>query len=73
MLKELLIQPYDNPLRFLIQSGSRAEVSFLVDLAEEECSCEDWQFRSQGTAGYRCKHVLAAREHLLNLVIDRLK
>lgn len=77
----MIIEPYDHILRFRLTSDNRADISHVVDLGEKagfgECSCEDYQYRiapalTRGETPTRCKHLLAAREHLVNLVIDRI-
>jgi hypothetical protein len=77
------IHPYDHVLRFRFESDTRPEIAHVVDLAAfggfGECSCEDYQYRillvvlKSGTAGVaRCKHLVAAREHLAEQVISRI-
>ncbi len=78
---------YDTPLRWLIPSGSRP-VPHLVELDANNnfgrCSCEHHSFRVQPLfdengveadidTKHRCKHIVAARELMLNQVIDKLK
>ncbi len=55
--------------------------AYLVDLGENKghgkCGCPHFDFRIQpeldlGHAAPRCKHLIAAREHLLQLVITKL-
>lgn len=75
------IHPYDHVLRFRFESDTRKEIAHVVDLAAwngfGECSCEDFQYRvlpllHRGEAATRCKHLVAAREHLLGMVISRI-
>jgi len=78
----MIIEQYDHILRFRFTSQNRPEISHIVDLGEfdgfGECSCEDFQYRiapalTKGERpAARCKHLIAAREHLLNLVINRV-
>lgn len=77
---------FDTPLRWLIPSGSRP-VPQLVELDAYQnfgrCSCEHFTYRLQPVfdehpdalvdVKERCKHIVAAREALLNQVIDKLK
>ena len=79
------IHTHDHVLRFRFESDTRKEIAHVVDLAAfegfGECSCEDFQYRVMpaivrdgiGYAGRRCKHLLAAREHLAQQVIDRIR
>ena len=75
------IFPHDHVLRFRFESEKRPEIAHVVDLAGHdgfgECSCEDFCYRvrpallkRQPTT--RCKHILAAREYLVNQVIERI-
>jgi hypothetical protein len=80
------IEPFDHPLRFHVASDSQPEIKHLVDLSENgtlgKCSCQHFEFRLQPLidAGEitlhpqdRCKHLKAVREHLCNLVVEKLK
>lgn len=76
------ITRYDSPLRWLVQSESRPNISHLVDLGESgevgQCTCEHYQCHiapeiEAGRAVLRCKHIRAVREKLLSLVIKKLK
>ncbi len=81
------IHPHDNILRFRFTSDTRPDIAHVVDLGGfggfGECSCEDFQYRilpvlvrlEPGTRPdglKRCKHILAAREHLADQVIARV-
>jgi len=77
------IFPFDHVLRFRFESEKRPDIAHVVDLGAfdgfGECSCEDFIYRvrpslvANGPAGLtRCKHILAAREHLLGQVIGRI-
>jgi len=78
----MTIHPHDHILRFRFTSDSRADVAHVVDLGEfqgfGECSCEDFTFRllpalTRGEKpAFRCKHILAAREHLTDQLISRV-
>ena len=78
----MTLHPHDHVLRFRFTSDTRADIAHVVDLGEfngfGECSCEDFTFRllpalvRGETPATRCKHILAAREHLLNQVISRI-
>lgn len=81
----MIVRPFDNPLRFHVVSDSQREIEHLVDLAENgtfgKCSCQHFEFRLQPAldqgitpdASERCKHLKAARDHLCDQVIARLK
>lgn len=81
MGKDLMCSMLDSPLRWSVASCSR-EMWHVVDLAENNgyggCGCEDWEFRIQpaldrgNNPGRRCKHLLAARDALCDLVVDKL-
>lgn len=77
------IFPYDHVLRFRFESEKRPDVAHVVDLGAfdgfGECSCEDFVYRIRpalvrdGAASLtRCKHLQAAREHLVSQVIARI-
>lgn len=75
------ISAHDHVLRFRFESDTRKEIAHVVDLAGfggfGECSCEDFQYRilpllHRGEAANRCKHLVAAREHLAAQVIARI-
>lgn len=77
------VRRHDHPLRFLVTSENRPDIDHLVDLGEfggfGECSCEDFEFRilpviaEKGTSGLtRCKHLIAARSTLADIVIAKL-
>lgn len=80
----MTIHPHDNILRFRFTSDTRADIAHVVDLSEfdgfGECSCEDFQYRilpilvrNEPKEGVkRCKHIIAAREHLADQVIARV-
>jgi hypothetical protein len=73
------------PMRFTVDSESRRGMKFLVDLQANGlagwCSCEDYEARrakvqreqpALRTAESRCKHIVAAREWLLDKFLDSL-
>jgi len=76
------IHSHDHVLRFRFESDTRPEIAHVVDLASfggfGECSCEDYQYRilpvvmKGGTGMARCKHLVAAREHLASMIISRI-
>lgn len=78
------IHPHDHILRYRFTSDTRADIAHVVDLGEfegfGECSCEDFQYRIlpslvrnvDPSTLKRCKHLLAAREHLADQVISRI-
>lgn len=79
------IHPHDHVLRFRFESEARPDIAHVVDLGAfggfGECSCEDFVYRlrpalcgSQAPTDSlrRCKHLIAAREHLLDQVIARI-
>ena len=76
----MTIEPIEGePLRYLVQDR-RGGRWHLVDLGHDAgaCGCEDFEFRSTAAAAlgngpYRCKHVLAARNHLTDEVIASVK
>lgn len=78
----MTLHPHDHVLRFRFTSDSRKDIAHVVDLGEfdgfGECSCEDYTFRilPQLVRGEipatKCKHILAAREHLTNELISRI-
>lgn len=78
------VQPFDSPLRFLVPSSTRPE-PWLVELDANDkfgkCACEHHMFRCQPAfdtgdvveTKHRCPHIRAARDFLLDQVIDKLK
>jgi len=64
----LKVEPFDSVGRFLVQSGSRPEVHFVVDVLYNRCTCEDATMRHRC-----CKHLCAAREYLLEDVLNVLR
>lgn len=81
----MTIHPYDHILRYRFESDTRPDIAHVVDLGAfggfGECSCEDFVYRLRPVlcrdgaevAGLkRCKHLLAAREHLLDQVVGRI-
>jgi hypothetical protein len=83
----MTIHDHDHILRYRFDSDGRPDIAHVVDLGEfdgfGECSCEDYQYRilpvlrrrQMGIAEEmpkRCKHISAAREHLLDRFIDRI-
>lgn len=46
-----------------------------VNILTSTCSCNHWQYRlyDKPEPERRCKHILAAREHALDLVINNLR
>lgn len=80
----MTMHPHDHVLRYRFESEARPDIAHIVDLGEfngfGECSCEDFQYRvlpvlvrqSTGETPKRCKHLLAAREDLLNKLISRI-
>ena len=57
-------------LTFDVQSDTRKDIWHLVDLVEEECSCEYSQF-SKGKV--KCKHRQAAEEYLMKAMLDKVR
>ena len=79
----MIALPHDHVLRYRFESETRADVAHVVDLGEfggfGECSCEDFIYRlrpllvkGQREGLRRCKHLEAAREALLDQVIERI-
>lgn len=74
--------PHDHVLRFRVQSDARPEIEHVVDLGSFDgfgrCSCENFEFRlmpelMEGrTPPARCKHLIQARDHLVDEVIARI-
>ena len=50
------------PSRYYVQSRSHKDIIHIVDIEDQECSCEGWQFRKS------CSHVKTVNE-----VINYLK
>lgn len=67
------------PFRCVVHSETNAKEAYIVDLQAKfplgECSCRDWacrrypDFKRTGKA-YGCKHCLAARDFILNRIIE---
>ena len=82
MTRPEIIPIEGEPWRFYVESESEPEFPRLVDLEEYDgvgwCSCPHFTFRCQpnlerGDRGteLRCKHILAAREYLIDQQIHR--
>lgn len=78
MPKPLHVEPYDHPLRFLVESKSDPEKKHLVDLGlykgNGKCACQHFEFRLEpelvrGSHGLRCDHIEAARTKFLDGII----
>jgi len=78
----MIVTRYDSPTRFLVSSGSRPDLKHLVELeaydAIGRCGCEHFAVRcepvlKQGhrSPSFRCSHIMEAREHFLNLILNR--
>lgn len=70
-----MIEQYDHPLRFHVLSDTRKGRKHLVDLSETElgeCSCEAFEFKHR-EAGTRCKHIVAARDHVATVAINSIR
>jgi hypothetical protein len=77
----MTVEPYDNPLRFLVASESDNDIKYLVDIGENDafgkCTCQHFDFRIQpainsSTRTIRCKHITKAREFFLDNLIKRM-
>jgi hypothetical protein len=76
---DLTVEEYDSPLRFMVQSQSKPEDRYLVDLEEWSCTCPDFEMRhgpKLKKGGERkdhfCKHQAAAFHHIAWLMVDKL-
>lgn len=83
-----MVRPFDGSTRFHVTSASRPDVAHLVDLIALQClgrcTCEAFSFRSLPKAvdhcdrgevppaELRCKHILEAREYVLDLILGHL-
>jgi hypothetical protein len=76
--------PFDNVLRYHVQSRTRPQVKHLVDLelygGNGACSCEHFTFKMEPhlkrgarseTGGLRCWHIQQARDRLADDVVSR--
>lgn len=66
------------PCRYWVQSESNPETRHLVDLFENQCGCADYvcrrrKYEQETGSPYRCRHILACREHFLEDVLDAMK
>lgn len=80
----MTVTPHDPPSTWHVQSQSEPETQHLVDLFSNngygQCSCAQHTYRIQPEldAGkhpsilQRCKHLTAARNHFLDMVIQQL-
>jgi hypothetical protein len=63
------------PLRFHVQSRTRADLKHLVDLMElngrGRCSCEHFEYRSTAIKKFTCDHIKAGQIHLAKKVVSR--
>ena len=72
-----ILKQYDHPARILVRYSPKSR-EHLVDLCEDTCACEHFQFaitraRLEGDPTARCKHLLLARDWLLDEVLDKLR
>lgn len=58
------------PFRCLCTSESVPGFSYMVDVLENACDCEDFNIRHDGVPESYCKHLEFAREDLLNKMLD---
>lgn len=63
------IQRFDSPYRFLVRSNSKPDQHHLVDLLENECSCEAWTFKKQAD----CKHIKSCKLHLIETILSHAR
>lgn len=67
--------------RYRVDSETHPNQSYVVDLLAGdggECGCPSWTcnhraHRNESGKAYRCKHLIAVREHFLDDVLDSLK
>jgi hypothetical protein len=80
-MKAPIREPYDSPLRWLIESSSTNHKPYLVDLSQYngvgECQCRFWVCNvgpkvKRGEVVH-CKHVRIARERFTNWAIEAFK
>lgn len=65
-------------LTFRMESEFRKGHVHVIDLAQDSCTCENWVCRLSKAEGLsptarRCKHLLACREKLVDLVLTEWK
>ena len=74
-------EPYDSPLRWLVESSTSTHKPYMVDLGayngNGECQCKYWQCNvgpkvKSGTPA-NCKHIRIARERFTNWAIQAFK
>ena len=60
------------PMRWQVKGG---EATYNVDLLDSVCDCSHWRFRlfDKPEPERRCKHIEAARQHAIDLVILNTK
>lgn len=73
----------ESPTRFVFMSETQKNTAHIVDLLDNECSCQNFQFRikpllDKGIIEARdpvakCKHMKIAREALCDQVIEKLR
>ena len=64
-------------LCYMVQSESRPNEHYRVDLVEGECGCRDWvcrhrQYKEETGKPYRCKHIKNLREIALDDIIEHI-
>lgn len=76
------IEPYDHPLRYLVQSESEDGVTYLVDFSTDppSCSCADWHSRRRpklmaggSIEANNCKHQRAVLEQMKWRMLELLR
>lgn len=63
---------------YLVQSESRPDEHYRVDLIEDQCGCRDWvcrhrQHNENTGQHYRCKHIKNLRELALDEIIEHVR
>jgi len=46
---------------YLVQSRTNREDYYIVDIDENTCTCDDWQFRHSSRKGFECFHLQYAK------------
>lgn len=69
-VRGLDLRPY--PLRWKVESDKDG---YAVNLGDDTCTCSHWVYRLSKNKGAarRCKHILIARNRLLDMFIAREK
>ena len=72
MPTERKVTEYGN-LRWLVPSDTFEDVSYIVDLLDNQCTCPDWDFRKKKTVRPDCKHIQRVKAIFCDRLLDTIR